>query len=108
VHRHDRHRAEREHQPGARTLPEPVRAGARVGAPDIAGKGIANPVGQIWCGSMMLDHLGHHDAAAAVVRSIEAVLARGVDSGVLTPDLGGSATTAALGAAIADELVRIG
>src|SRR5205823_3227955 len=46
-------------------------------APDIAGKGIANPIGQIWSGAMMLEHLGHPDAAAAVVRAIEVVLAEG-------------------------------
>ena len=46
---------------------EPVHGSA----PDIAGKGIANPIGQIWSGAMMLDHLGHPDAAAAVVRAIE-------------------------------------
>lgn len=88
-----------------RALPslfEPVHGSA----PDIAGRGIANPIGQIWCASMMLDHLGHHDAAAAVLQAIETVLAGGVDSGVFTPDLGGSATTVALGSAIAEELAR--
>ena len=55
------------------SLFEPVHGSA----PDIAGKGIANPIGQIWCGAMMLDHLGHGDAAAAVMRGIERVLADG-------------------------------
>ena len=53
------------------SLFEPVHGSA----PDIAGKGIANPIGQIWAGAMMLDHLGHADAAAAIVAAIEAVLA---------------------------------
>jgi tartrate dehydrogenase/decarboxylase / D-malate dehydrogenase len=81
-----------------RTYPstfEPVHGSA----PDIAGKGIANPIGQIWSGALMLEHLGHAEAGAAIVRAIEAVLA---DTGApRTPDLGGSATTAALGKAIA-------
>jgi tartrate dehydrogenase/decarboxylase / D-malate dehydrogenase len=69
-------------------------------APDIAGKGIANPIGQIWCGAMMLDHLGHADAAAAVMRGIERALA----AGPRTPDLGGKATTTELGRAVADAI----
>lgn len=59
-------------------------------APDIAGKGIANPVGAIWAGAMMLDHLGRRDAHDAIVRAIERVLA---DGRVRTPDLGGTAST---------------
>jgi tartrate dehydrogenase/decarboxylase/D-malate dehydrogenase len=78
------------------SLFEPVHGSA----PDIAGKGIANPIGQIWCGAMMLEHLGHPDAAAAVMRGIERVLA----AGPRTPDLGGAATTAELGRAIADAI----
>jgi tartrate dehydrogenase/decarboxylase / D-malate dehydrogenase len=78
------------------SLFEPVHGSA----PDIAGKGIANPIGQIWCGAMMLDHLGHPDAAAAVMRGIEQVLA----AGPRTPDLGGSATTTELGRAVADAI----
>ena len=73
---------------------EPVHGSA----PDIAGRGIANPIGQIWSGAMMLDHLGECDAAAAVERAIGEVLAEG---GTRTPDLGGNAGNAALGAAIA-------
>jgi tartrate dehydrogenase/decarboxylase/D-malate dehydrogenase len=65
---------------------EPVHGSA----PDIAGKGIANPIGQVWSGAMMLEHLGHKDAADAVVRAIEAVLAGG---GPKTPDLGGNGGT---------------
>jgi len=77
---------------------EPVHGSA----PDIAGKGIANPIGQIWSGALMLEHLGHADAAAAVVRAIETVLA---DSKIArTPDLGGKATTTELGKAIADAI----
>ena len=76
---------------------EPVHGSA----PDIAGKGIANPIGQIWSGALMLDHLGHPDAAAAVERAIESVLK---DSSLLTPDMGGTARTVELGAAVADAI----
>jgi tartrate dehydrogenase/decarboxylase/D-malate dehydrogenase len=75
------------------SLFEPVHGSA----PDIAGQGIANPVGQIWCGAMMLEHLGHDDAARAVVRAIESVLAEGPR----TPDMGGKSRTADVGKAIA-------
>lgn len=71
---------------------EPVHGSA----PDIYGKGIANPVGQIWSGAMMLDHLGQGAAAAAIVRAIEVVLA----AGPRTPDMGGTATTTDVGKAI--------
>ncbi len=67
-------------------------------APDIAGQGIANPIGQIWAGAMMLDHLGHPEAAAAVMRAIEASL---LDPATRTRDLGGTADTVACGKAIA-------
>ena len=85
-----------------RTTPslfEPVHGSA----PDIAGQGIANPIGQIWCGAMMLEFLGHKDAHDAIVRSIEAVLAPG-SGAPRTPDIGGSAGTADLGRAIAQAL----
>jgi tartrate dehydrogenase/decarboxylase/D-malate dehydrogenase len=75
------------------SLFEPVHGSA----PDIAGKGIANPIGQVWAGAMMLDHLGHREASEAVVAAIESV----VDGGPVTPDLGGTATTTELGSAIA-------
>ena len=75
---------------------EPVHGSA----PDIAGQGIANPVAQIWSGAMMLDHFGHGDAAAAVVRAIERILG---ESDTKTPDLGGGATTSEVGEAIAAE-----
>ncbi|OXM63287.1 tartrate dehydrogenase [Amycolatopsis vastitatis] len=84
----------------APSLFEPVHGSA----PDIAGRGIANPVGQIWSGAMMLDHLGETDAAAAVVTALENVLAGRPE--VLTPDLGGSGTTEGLGTAIAAEIAR--
>src|SRR5215472_9047112 len=74
------------------SLFEPVHGSA----PDIAGRGIANPIGQIWSGAMMLEHLGHADAAAAVMRAIERALAEGPR----TADLGGRATTSEAGKAI--------
>ena len=84
------------------SLFEPVHGSA----PDIAGRGIANPIGQIWCGAMMLDHLGHPEAGAAVVASIESVLAASVRA-VLTPDLGGTGTTRLLGSAIERALSAV-
>jgi tartrate dehydrogenase/decarboxylase/D-malate dehydrogenase len=81
------------------SLFEPVHGSA----PDIAGKNIANPIGQIWCGAMMLEFLGHKDAHDAVLRTIEAVL--DPRSGApKTPDIGGKATTGDLGRAIAQAL----
>ena len=74
---------------------EPVHGSA----PDIAGKGIANPIATIWAASMMLEHLGEPKAAAHVLRAIESVLA---SSGApKTPDIGGTATTTQLGEAVA-------
>jgi len=81
------------------SLFEPVHGSA----PDIAGRGIANPVGQIWAGAMMLDHLGHSEAAAAIVRAIEEVLSQ---PDMRTADLGGSADTETCGTAIAEALAR--
>ena len=78
------------------SLFEPVHGSA----PDIAGKKIANPIGQIWAGAMLLDHLGHADAAAAIVRGIETVI---VD-GPRTPDMGGKASTSDVGAAVAEAV----
>lgn len=75
---------------------EPVHGSA----PDIFGKNIANPIGQIWSGAMMLEHLGHQDAADAVVRAIEKVLVEGPR----TRDMGGTANTQEVGKAIADAL----
>ncbi|AHF65881.1 MULTISPECIES: tartrate dehydrogenase [Pseudomonas] len=88
-----------------RTFPslfEPVHGSA----PDIAGKGIANPIGQIWCGGMMLEHFGHAEAGAAVLSAIEAVLAQGPENAPLTPDLGGTGSTVTLGKAIAEQVQR--
>ncbi len=76
---------------------EPVHGSA----PDIAGRGIANPIAQIWSGAMMLEHLGHPDAAAAIVDAIAALLA---GDGPRTADLGGNATTREVGDAIASAL----
>jgi tartrate dehydrogenase/decarboxylase/D-malate dehydrogenase len=70
-------------------------------APDIAGKGIANPIGAIWAGALMLDHLGHRDLHDRVVGAIERVVAT---SRIRTPDLGGSATTQQVTDAIRAEL----
>lgn len=77
---------------------EPVHGSA----PDIYGQKIANPIGQIWSGTMMLEHLGQHDAAEAIMAAIEEVLV----SGPRTPDMGGSASTSEVGMAIAAALRR--
>jgi tartrate dehydrogenase/decarboxylase/D-malate dehydrogenase len=74
---------------------EPVHGSA----PDIAGRGIANPIGQVWSAAMMLDHLGEPEAASAILGALDTVL--GASDGPRTPDLGGRATTSELGAAIA-------
>ncbi len=76
---------------------EPVHGSA----PDIAGQGIANPIGQIWSAAMMLDHLGHPEAAAAIITAIETVIA---DPQKRTRDMGGQADTVTCGRAIADAL----
>jgi tartrate dehydrogenase/decarboxylase/D-malate dehydrogenase len=76
---------------------EPVHGSA----PDIAGRGIANPVGQIWSAAMMLQHLGHDDAHDAIITAIEDVIREGDQ---LTPDLGGSASCEDCGKAIAAKL----
>lgn len=83
------------------SLFEPVHGSA----PDIAGKGIANPIGQIWCGAMMLDFLGYRGAHDAIMQAIESVLQP--DSGApRTADLGGTAGTADVGRAIAEAIKR--
>jgi len=82
------------------SLFEPVHGSA----PDIAGRGLANPIGQIWCGSMMLEHLGHPEAGAAVLRAIEKVLEAGPKNAPFTPDMGGNANTSDLGRAIAESV----
>jgi tartrate dehydrogenase/decarboxylase / D-malate dehydrogenase len=79
------------------SLFEPVHGSA----PDIAGQGIANPIGQIWSGAMMLEHLGEGEAAAAIVRAIEDVLG---ERTLRTRDLGGNASTEAAGKAVAEAV----
>ncbi|MBM3613739.1 MAG: tartrate dehydrogenase, partial [Alphaproteobacteria bacterium] len=78
---------------------EPVHGSA----PDIAGRGIANPIGQIWSGAMMLEHLGQAAAAKAIVDAIETVLG---DGGPRTRDIGGQANTIEVGRAIAEVVAR--
>jgi tartrate dehydrogenase/decarboxylase/D-malate dehydrogenase len=81
------------------SLFEPVHGSA----PDIAGMGLANPIGQIWCGAMMLEFLGHKQAHDAVLAAIEKVL--DPQSGApKTPDIGGTAQTRDVGKAIAEVL----
>ena len=79
------------------SLFEPVHGSA----PDIAGKGIANPIGQIWAGAMMLEHLGHKHASDNIVKAIEEVLEK---EEYRTGDLGGNASTSSCGSAIADAI----
>ena len=82
------------------SLFEPVHGSA----PDIAGKGIANPVGQIWAAAMMLNHLGVKEAIQSIVTAIEQVMS---DASFRTPDLGGSADTVTCGKAIADAVLAM-
>lgn len=81
------------------SLFEPVHGSA----PDIAGKGIANPIGQIWTASMMFDHLGHTEAARSIIAAIEAVL---IDPQARTRDLGGTAGTRECAQAIEGKLLQ--
>jgi tartrate dehydrogenase/decarboxylase/D-malate dehydrogenase len=81
------------------SLFEPVHGSA----PDIAGQGLANPIGQIWCGAMMLEFLGHKNAHDAVLAAIEKVLDPSSQA-PRTPDIGGNAQTSDLGKAIAQAL----
>jgi tartrate dehydrogenase/decarboxylase/D-malate dehydrogenase len=78
---------------------EPVHGSA----PDIAGKGICNPIGQVWSGAMMLEHLGEKAAADAVVKAIEDLLAEG---GPRTRDMGGNAGTVDVGRALAEAVAK--
>jgi len=80
------------------SLFEPVHGSA----PDIAGKGIANPIGQIWSAAMMLDHLGEVEAGTAILSAIEATLQ---DKRLCTRDVGGSADTVSAGKAIAQAVL---
>jgi tartrate dehydrogenase/decarboxylase / D-malate dehydrogenase len=79
------------------SLFEPVHGSA----PDIAGQGIADPIGQIWSGAMMLEHLGEPEAASGILGSIERVLG---ETTLRTRDLGGSADTEACGKAVAEHI----
>ncbi|TDL26611.1 tartrate dehydrogenase [Rickenella mellea] len=88
------------------SLFEPVHGSA----PDIAGKGTANPVGMIWAAQMMIEHLGEKQAADAMLHAIEKVLGAekaGGLSNVLTPDMGGKGDTESLGKAVENELANI-
>ena len=78
---------------------EPVHGSA----PDIAGKGVANPIGQIWSGALMLRHLGADEAADAVEKAISIVLA---EAKIRTADIGGTASTEEMGEAIARKIGR--
>ena len=89
------HRAEREPRPTRRN-PSLFQA-IHGSAPDIAGRGIANPVAEIWSAAMLLDFLGEADAGAALLSAVETTIA---DPATRTPDLGGTATTAETGAAV--------
>lgn len=82
---------------GVPSMFEPVHGSA----PDIAGRGIANPLATIWCGAMMLDHLGEVKAAADVMRAIASVT---TEAAHLTPDCGGKGTTGSVAARVTDAL----
>jgi tartrate dehydrogenase/decarboxylase/D-malate dehydrogenase len=77
---------------------EPVHGSA----PDIAGKGIANPIGQVWSAVMMLEHLGQEAAAAHLMRSMEEVIRRGAT----TPDVGGTSNTSEVSDEIVEQIRR--
>jgi tartrate dehydrogenase/decarboxylase / D-malate dehydrogenase len=82
------------------SLFEPVHGSA----PDIAGRGIANPIAQVWSAALMLDFLGHRDAHDAVLHAIEGLLAD--PSAPRTPDLGGKASTSDVGRALEHAVAR--
>jgi tartrate dehydrogenase/decarboxylase/D-malate dehydrogenase len=77
---------------------EPVHGSA----PDIAGRGLANPLAAIWTASMMIEHLGERDAAAAVFEALQTVVRRGE---IRTPDLGGRSSTSEVGQAVAETVM---
>ena len=81
---------------GTTAIFEPVHGSA----PDIAGRGLANPLGAIWSASLLLDHLGETDAAARLLRAVEAVC----KDGPRTRDIGGDASTSEVGEAVAREV----
>ena len=70
-------------------------------APDIAGKGIANPIGAIWAGALMMDHLGRRDLHDRILAAVERVVG---NQTLRTPDLGGTATTKEVTEAIVEEI----
>jgi tartrate dehydrogenase/decarboxylase/D-malate dehydrogenase len=82
------------------SLFEPVHGSA----PDIYGKGIANPVGMIWAGQMMLEHFGYKEAADGMLNAIEKALETGGDG--LTPDMGGKGSTESFGTRIVELIER--
>jgi tartrate dehydrogenase/decarboxylase/D-malate dehydrogenase len=84
--------------PGSGTTPvfEPVHGSA----PDIAGQGIANPLGAIWSAALMLEHIGEPDAGARVLAAVESVCR----DGIVTRDIGGSASTSEVGDAVAERV----
>ena len=84
------------------SLFEPVHGSA----PDIYGKGIANPVGMIWAGQMMLEHFGFKEASDAMLKAVENVLARSEES-VITADMGGKGNTPSFGEAIEKEILSM-
>ncbi|VUC33494.1 unnamed protein product [Clonostachys rosea] len=84
------------------SLFEPVHGSA----PDIVGKNLANPIGMIWAGQMLLQHFGYTEAADALLKAIERILERS-EASVLTPDMGGKGTTEALGEAIEREILSM-
>lgn len=84
--------------PDGTSMFEPIHGSA----PKYRGLGIANPIATIWAGSMLLDHLGEHKAAGAVLRAIEKAIA----DGIVTRDMGGSATTSAVGDYISRCIIR--
>ena len=79
---------------------EPVHGSA----PDIAGRYIANPIGQVWSGAMMLEHLGEVEAGRAIVTAIETLLR---DGGPRTRDMGGQASTQEVGKALAEIIASL-
>ena len=81
------------------SLFEPVHGSA----PDITGKGIANPIGQIWAGAMMLDHLGEIDASKFILNGLESILKKEENR---TPDLGGLSDTKSCTVALLRELSK--
>jgi tartrate dehydrogenase/decarboxylase/D-malate dehydrogenase len=86
--------------PGSKTpgIFEPVHGSA----PDIAGQGIANPVGAIWSAALMLEHLGELEASARVMGAVEAVCREGIRTG----DVGGTASTSEVGDAVAARVAE--